>query len=160
MTQYTPTEAGSHLASLKLLEEAADYLRRLPAHPMTNQMLYKIQEHLEEPGAGVRRKRLELITNDEEWNARITSGAAMRGTSQYSPTGAPVIRATIAGHVLWLDSPSVAEIVKVEGMEAAMFHANAIGKEIAEGLEIPLSQITRYEKLPMPSRVSIKLDSE
>lgn len=160
MTPYTPNEAGTHLASLQLLEEAADYLRRLPANPMTNQMLLKIKQHLAEPGAGVQKKRLEVIAKDEEWKARISSGAALKGTSGYAPSGAPIIMAMITGNTLRLQSPLVAKTVEVEGLASAKINAHAIGEKIAAGVEIKLTQITRYEQLHMLHPVSTKLDGE
>lgn len=72
-----------HLATLDVLREARDYLARLPPHPMTRDMIAKIDAHMTEPTQRV------LLKCE-----RVFSG------TYYTPAGIPIISAELIGRQL------------------------------------------------------------
>ncbi len=135
---YGEIDANAHQCTLNLLREAADYLRRLPAHPMTSAMLRKIDAHLESPQEKAQVSRLKSLAGDEEFCDRIQAGNAFVGVSRYTPAGLPVI----AGRLLYpnfeLTSPAMQHAMHAGWTERAETLAAAIAREIAEGVSIQL----------------------
>lgn len=139
--RYGHIEADAHQTTLNLLTEVADYLSRLPAHPMTHAMIQKVQSHLDNPNAKAQNARLTMLAEDQALSAKIQSGDGFKGTSLLTPSGAPVIAARLLYPNLRLESPAVQELLNAgEQLQADTLSA-AIGREIAEGVTINLSPI-------------------
>lgn len=135
---YGAIDANAHQCTLNLLREAADYLRRLPAHPMTSAMFKKIDAHLESPQAKAQVNRLKSIARDEEFCNRIQAGNAFVGVSRYTPAGLPVITGRLLYPNFELTSPAMQHAVHAGWTERTDALAAAIAREIAEGVSIPL----------------------
>jgi len=139
--RYGQIEADAHQTTLHLLTEVADYLNRLPAHPMTHAMIQKVQSHLANPMAKAQNARLAMLAEDQTLSAKIQSGDGFKGTSRLIPSGAPVIAARLLYPRLRLESPAVQDLLNAgEQLQADTLSA-AIGREIAEGVTINLSPI-------------------
>lgn len=139
--RYGQIEADAHQTTLNLLTEVANYLNRLPAHPMTHAMIQKVQSHLDNPNAKAQNARLTMLAEDQALSAKIQSGDGFKGTSQTTPSGAPVIAARLLYPNLRLESPAVQELLNAgEQLQADTLSA-AIGREIAEGVTLTLSPI-------------------
>lgn len=136
---YGATDAQAHRTSLALLEEVADYLRRLPINPMTRAMERKIQDHLDNPQGKALQRRTAVLAEDELLSARIASGSGFKGTSRYTPGGLPVLTARLLYPTLRLESPAVAWLRQSAKEEEAEQLARSIGNEVAGALEIELS---------------------
>lgn len=81
-----------YLATIALLEEARDYLLRLPPHPMTRSLARKLHEHVAHPVKKLQREELARAATEV-------------GGCNYTPAGLPVIRAVVNGAVLRLRAP-------------------------------------------------------
>lgn len=138
---YEQVDADAHQTTLNLLKDVADYLSRLPTHPMTHAMLQKVQSHLNSPSARAQEARLTMLANDQALSAKVKSGDGFKGISRLTPIGLPVIAARLLYPSLRLESPAVqwhlnaGEQLKAESLSAA------IGREIASGVSIDFSPI-------------------
>lgn len=139
--RYGQIEADAHQTTLNLLTEVADYLSRLPAHPMTHAMIQKVQSHLDNPKAMAQNARLAMLAEDQALSAKIQSGDGFKGTSQTTPSGSPLIAARLLYPELRLESPAVQELLNAGKQLQADTLSAAIGREIAEGVSIDLSPI-------------------
>ncbi|CAM8620989.1 hypothetical protein MCEMSHM24_02418 [Comamonadaceae bacterium] len=138
---YGQVEAAAHEATLRLLAEVADYLSRLPAHPMTHAMIQKVQSHLDDPKAKVLNARLAMLADDQIQSAKVRSGDGFKGTSELTTLGAPVIAARLLYPELRLESPAVKQYLEAGELSEAESLADAIGRQIADGISIQLTPI-------------------
>lgn len=138
---YGATDAQAHATTLSLLEEVADYLRRLPAHPMHRAMERKIQEHLDDPHGKAMKRRIAVLCEDEMLSARVAAGNGFDGVSRYTPSGLPVLSVRLLYPVLRLESPAVAKTREAGLENEAQKLATTLAQEIADGLEIKLSPL-------------------
>lgn len=138
---YGRVDADAHQATLRLLAEVADYLSRMPTHPMTHAMLLKVQSHLDNPNAKVLDARLAMLADDQSKSAKIRSGDGFKGTSELTTLGAPVIAARLLYPELRLESPAVKQYLEAGELSEAESLADAIGRQIADGVSIQLTPI-------------------
>jgi hypothetical protein len=94
-----PTVQDDYLATLDVLREAADYLARLPPHPMTTAMVRKLNAHLSEP-----RRTTMARLEEEQAQVRKRDRLLMTGAN-YTPAGLPVIQANLLERTLTLRQP-------------------------------------------------------
>lgn len=133
-------DSQAHLNSLGLLGEVADYLGRLPAHPMHSQMKRRIEEHLGNPEAKALEKRLTADALDKEYAARIASGVVFSGGGVgYSEEGLPLLLVSFAYPKLRIESPAVSEYHKGEEHKKLQASLSRIGSELAAGIELAMS---------------------
>lgn len=95
--QYTTDEQQA--ATLRLLDEVLEYMRRLPAVPTTTALCRKVEEHLQDPQA-------QLVMRENRLAGQVYGGA------QYTPWGSPLILAqvTVPTEVrIWTKKPSSAD---------------------------------------------------
>ena len=135
---YGEIDANAHQCTLNLLREAADYLRRLPAHPMTSAIFKKIDAHLESPQEKAQVSRLKSLAGDEEFRERIQAGNAFVGFSRFTPAGLPVIAGRLMYPNLELTCPAIQHAVHAGWTDRVDALAAAIAREIAEGVNIQL----------------------
>ena len=138
---YGAIDASQHQTSLDLLREVADYLSRLPAHPMTHAVRLKVVAHVRSPGTRAQIARLAMLSNCEDFAARIASGNGFEGDSRYTPSGAPVIAASLIYPTLRLDSPAIQACLNRGDHAKADSLASAIGRDLTGGVSIDLSPI-------------------
>ena len=121
-----------HLAGEALLREAADYLRRMPPHPMTRDLAEKIQDHLDNPRTGMARQRDERLAA-----AAASDQIARRGANRYTPAGLPAIEVSVEGDLVKVASPAA----KVFGSssEGRKFGKHLV-EELARGVTIELGK--------------------
>lgn len=131
---YGAVTAPAHQDSLDLLSEVADYLRRLPAHPMHSAMAKKIDAHLVDPSGRSIKDRVKLLADDQEFSARIQNGTSFIGWSALTTSGAPAITCFLNYPSLELTSPAA------EDLDASVVAA-LISQEITAGVVIPLRPI-------------------
>ena len=93
--RYGQVDADAHQTTLDLLKEVVDYLDRLPKHPMTYSVLQKVRFHLDNPRAKAQEVRLAMLSKEQVMNAKVKSGNGFKGASQYTPTGLPIISASL-----------------------------------------------------------------
>ena len=128
----------SHEFTLNLLAEVGNYLSRLPAHPMTRAMHQRVQAHLDNPLAKVRRDEMNVRTNAEKNVALIKSGLSFWGLKHITATGAPLIHCRLLHPALRIESPAYQHALSSgEDAEAMLLQ---IATEIAQGVTISLSQ--------------------
>jgi len=72
-----------HKESLQLLQETAEYLRRMPVAPVTRAFIARIEEHLQAPTAKL-----------------VLQRSFSRTGTTYSPGGVPLYTARLAGNEL------------------------------------------------------------
>lgn len=138
---YGAIDAHAHQTSLDLLEEVAEYLRRLPVHPMTHAMVNKIQAHLQDPQQVARTKRLSTLAEAQSFTAKLNSGHVFRGHAIYASSGAPLFAYSLQYPELRLTSPAMLE-AREEGDEAIERMAERIGLEIAAGVTVLFKPVT------------------
>jgi hypothetical protein len=109
----------------QLLCEALDYLTRLPAHPMTNEMIRKLSEHLEAPTTGIVRER------DKQHVTR-------KGVSGYSIDGLIELAASVGPTSILLTSPAAAHYIENEKIERGEALAFRMLDSLASGLTLQL----------------------
>jgi hypothetical protein len=136
-----PDDAAVHLASLKLLAEAADYLGRLPPNALTREMKVKIETHLEGPGTKVHRERLETAAKDREWCDRVESGSAFEGTSGYGPGGLPTLQCLVMRGTVYLRSPLHKDAIMRGDSESSELFAESIGRMVVGGMRIEIQAV-------------------
>lgn len=138
---YGQIDADTHQTTLDLLKDVADYLSRLPAHPMTNTMLKKVQAHLNNPSAKAQEARLSMLAKDQTLSAKVMSGDGFKGMSRFTTDGLPLIAARLLYPALRLESPAVQWHLNAgEKLEAESIMAE-IGREIAGGVSMDFSPI-------------------
>jgi hypothetical protein len=135
-----PADAAVHQITLNLLAEAADYLGRLPANPLTRDLKVKIESHLKRPGAAVHKERVDNIAKDQEWRARVGAGGAFLGMTRYTPVGLPVLECLLLRGAINFRSPAY-EQAKLEGATSADSLACSIGREVVSGLKMHIREI-------------------
>jgi hypothetical protein len=79
-----------HRATLTMLSETLDYLRRLPPVPVTMEFCKRIQAHLDEPTHSI------VARERDTWVAGL-----------YTAAGLPILDAKLRGHELSLSLPPV-----------------------------------------------------
>ena len=78
-----------HAETLAFLAHVRDYLARWPAHPMSRDMLAKIDAHLENPLSRL-----------------VLDGQKTRSGANFTPAGVEVLRATLEGDRLTITAPA------------------------------------------------------
>lgn len=139
--RYGRVDADAHQTTLDLLKEVADYLDRLPKHPMTHSVLQKVRSHLDNPSAKAQEGRLAMLSKDQIMSAKVKSGNGFKGASQYTPTGLPIVSARLLYPTLQLESPAVQELLDAGELLKAERLSAAIGRDIASGMSIHFSSI-------------------
>ena len=139
--RYGQVDADAHQTTLDLLKEVADYLDRLPKHPMTHSVLQKVRSHLDNPSAKAQEVRLAMLSKDQVMSAKVKSGNGFKGATQYTPTGLPIVSARLLYPTLQLESPAVQELLDAREPLKAERLCTAIGRGIAGGVSIHLSSI-------------------
>ncbi|MDM0116628.1 hypothetical protein QTI66_31295 [Variovorax sp. J22R133] len=89
--------------SLQLLQETADYLKRLPMAPLTRGFIARIEAHLAAPTARLTLERPRVLT-----------------AQTYSPEGRPVVRAKLVGNVLTVRVHKDGQALVAKGLELPM----------------------------------------
>jgi hypothetical protein len=115
-----------HQRTEQLLSEALDYLSRLPAHPMTNEMIRKLSGHLEAPTTGIVRER----------DKRLVS---QKGISGYAIDGLIELAASVGPTSILLTSPAAAHYIEKESIERGEALAFRLLDAFATGLTIQLA---------------------
>lgn len=88
MTDPTFTAGEAHEQTLALLAEVRNFLASWPPHPTMREMISRIDDHLRLP----------------EQTLLADHGTHRAGTV-YHPTGAPLLRASLCGHTLFISIP-------------------------------------------------------
>lgn len=114
-----------HQRTEQLLCEARDYLARLPAHPMTNEMVRKLTGHLEAPTSGLVRER------DKQHVIR-------KGISGYGMEGLIELAASVGPTSILLTSPATAHYIENEKIERGEAFAFRLVDALASGLTLQL----------------------
>lgn len=122
-----------HQRTEQLLCEALDYLTRLPAHPMTSEMVRKLSQHLEAPTTGIVRER------DKQHVTR-------KGISGYSIEGLIELGASVGPTSLLLTSPAASHYIETEKIERGEALAFRMLDALASGLTLQLEP-----SLPAPA---------
>lgn len=123
--------AEVHITNEALLREAADYLLRLPYHPMTVTLAKKIQSQLDDP-----RSRIVLEDDKRQAEARRTDLFSRRGSSRFTPAGLPVILVTVEGETARVSSPAAKSLGS--RLQGDKFAAHLV-EELANGVLVQLS---------------------
>ena len=138
---YGQIDASQHQTALDLLGEVADYLGRLPTHPMTHALLQRVHSHVKNPAAKAQNIRLAMLSDSEVFAAKIMSGIGFHGASRYTPIGLPVIAARLVYPVLRLESPAVQSFLSCGDHARAESLSTVIGREILSGVSLDLSPL-------------------
>lgn len=139
---YREMDANEHQISLMLLGDVADYLKRLPTHPKTYEILQRINSHLHHPNAKAMQQRVAILAADQTMSARLASSNGFNGVYRYITNGEPVIAARLIYPFLRLESPAIQSYLNKGDQNRAEHLSAAIGREIAEGVSIDLSPIS------------------
>lgn len=81
------TQEAVTLVSLDLLQQTADYLRRLPVIPATHALLRKVDAHLADPNVSAARREAE--------SAELL--ASRRTGVRFTPAGSPAYEVVVEG---------------------------------------------------------------
>lgn len=157
MDKIWSSDAAVHLESLQLLAEAAQYLGRLPRHPLTHNLMSRIEAHLDRPGSKVHKDRLESIAKDMDWRSRMEAGECYSGASRFTPAGLPVVECLIVRGTVNLRSPAHDYVTKHGTLDDANKLATAIGRDITAGLSFQLAaadKITLKSWVPFEPKTS------
>lgn len=144
---HAERDAQSHEASLSLLEEVADYLGRLPPHPMTHLLRDKVLAHLEDPAAIPMRLRLEVRAKSEKLTALIEAGVVLEATGHFHASGVPKLLCQIRGSTLHLASP----LLKANHDAEKRFDRSAlmdIGEMLTKGVDLELHKASPAAGMP------------
>ncbi|MGP1692296.1 MAG: hypothetical protein ACTS6O_07300 [Giesbergeria sp.] len=97
------TDVGAVLVdTLKLLQEASDYLTRLPRVPVTQQLISKLEAHQRDPATLTAQRVAEQIAHEQQ----------ARCAAAYTAFGLPIIACEVQGNKLRMKlgtSPSARE---------------------------------------------------
>lgn len=88
----TPSQRAVTLETLQLLQEAVDYLNRLPAVPVTRELSRKLQAHLDAPH----------VLGAQREAAFAEHEASIRHGRVYSPVGQPLFEVVADGEFVYL----------------------------------------------------------
>lgn len=119
-----------HQRTEQLLSEALEYLTRLPAHPMTNEMIRKLSEHFEAPTTGIVRERDKRL---------LRQFVSQTGVSGYSIDGLIELAASVGPTSILLTSPAAAHYIEKEAIERGEALAFRLLDALATGLTIELA---------------------
>lgn len=117
----------------RLLQEALDYLLRLPRHPMTAEMASKISEHLVAPTTRIVRARAERLVAAQEVDLYNRGGIA-----SYTAEGLAELAASVGPQTVRLTTPAAAVYLEREALERGEALAFRLFEGLAEGITIEL----------------------
>lgn len=148
-------DAQAHLDTLSLLRDVAEYLGRLPVHPMTAAMVRRIESHLESDPQRAQQKRLEWIVAVGQDADRIRAGGTFQSILGFSGVGAPSLTATLKYPVLELASPAANQYRDDESQVDFDALCLRLGNQLADGLQLNLRQAMPEAGLGNGQNVSV-----
>jgi hypothetical protein len=129
-----PKQDAITLGTLDLLQQVADYLRRLPVVPATHSLIKKIDAHLADPNVAAEKREAKSA----EFQASKRTGG------RYTPVGFPVFHVVVEGDQVTFTAPKINTPPGTDKMldELAQWRMH----KLAEGITIEISSISNQTK--------------